>query len=90
MATLSACDAANLAGGAVGNVTAAVVVVVIGLLVAAVARLALVVGVLLLGSRASKGDPSRADQTIRAMEVLARCLEAVGGPLHLWRGPPSS
>ena len=90
MTILDASDAANVAGGAVESVPTVVVVVVVGVLFAAAARLALVVGLLLLSFRASKGDCGRADQTIRAMELLVRGLEAVGGPPRLRRGPPGA
>lgn len=90
MTILNASGASGIVGGAAGNVTTAVVCLVVAAVVLGLARLALVLGLLRLSGRASTSDPAHADQTIRAMEVLARGLEAVSFSRHRRRGPPET
>jgi hypothetical protein len=89
MTILNDSAAADIVRAAAGNVTTALVCLVFAAAVLGLARLVLVLGLLRLSVRASTSDPDRADQTIRAMEVLARGLEAVSLPRVRRRGPPA-
>lgn len=80
---------APLVGGAINHAPTLLALVVLSGIVLGLIRLSLVIGLIHLGTRASTTDPVHAEQTIRAMVVLTRGLEAVTHRKFGRRDPPA-